>query len=158
MDTLAQKTLEEKYIIELINISKKFSTNNGGELKVIDNLTMRFKEGSISVIIGPSGCGKSTILNMIAGIIDVDEGKILVNGIDIQRDPSYKKSIGIGYVFQQPRLLDWRTLRENVIFALKATGTIPKEKWNEIAEYYLKLVGLEGFLDYYPLQVSGGMQ
>jgi NitT/TauT family transport system ATP-binding protein len=157
MGALEQIT-SEKYSIELINITKKFLTVDGGELKVIDNLTVKFREGSLSVVIGPSGCGKSTILNMIAGITTVNEGKILINGVEINSNPDYRRSIGIGYVFQQPRLLEWRTLRENIIFALKAVGNVPKEKWNDIAEYYLKLVGLEGFSNYYPLQVSGGMQ
>jgi ABC-type nitrate/sulfonate/bicarbonate transport system ATPase subunit len=157
MGALEQKT-QDMYIIELKNVTKEFTTVSGGKLKVIDNLTIGFREGKLSVVIGPSGCGKSTILNIIAGITIVNEGQILIDGIDINSNPDYRRKIGIGYVFQQPRLLEWRTLRENIIFALKAARKIPKNKWSEIANNYLKLVGLEGFENFYPLQVSGGMQ
>ncbi|MCS6769133.1 MAG: ABC transporter ATP-binding protein [Candidatus Caldarchaeum sp.] len=148
---------QSKYSIELLDIVKEFSTADGrGRLRVIDGLTIRVKSGSFSVIIGPSGCGKSTLLNIVSGISTVEKGRIVVDGYDIVNNPSFKRKIG--YVFQSPRLLEWRTLKENVIFALNAVGNTPKEQWDEIAERYLKLVGLDGFINYYPLQVSGGMQ
>ncbi|MEM4329443.1 MAG: ATP-binding cassette domain-containing protein, partial [Candidatus Caldarchaeum sp.] len=145
------------YSVELVDIVKEFIPADGkGKLRVIDGLTIRVRNGSFSVIIGPSGCGKSTLLNIVSGITGVENGRILVNGQDINANPEYRKKIG--YVFQNPRLLEWRTLKENVKFALKAIGSTPKERWDEVAERYLKLVGLDGFVNYYPLQVSGGMQ
>lgn len=145
------------YSVEIVDIVKEFPMVNGaGRLRVIDGLTIRVKSGSFAVIIGPSGCGKSTLLNIVAGITKVESGKIFVEGHDVSVNPEYRRKIG--YVFQHPRLLEWRTLKENIKFALRAVGSIPKEKWDEVAEKYLKLVGLDGFVNYYPLQVSGGMQ
>jgi len=160
MGSIEVEGLEESrydYIVEFLNVTKEFPTSNGKDrIKVIDNLTLRVKRGSFAVIIGPSGCGKSTLLNMLAGITRVNGGRILVDGIDITSSAEYRKKIG--YVFQHPRLLEWKTLKENVKFALKAMANIPKDRWDTVAGEYLKLVGLTGFENYYPLQVSGGMQ
>ena len=98
-----------------------------------------------SSLLGPSGCGKSTILNLIAKLDRHTSGDILVNGNKI------------GFVFQQPRLLNWRTVTDNVALPLERDNS-DKRGRRELAVKYLGLVGLSGFENYYPLQLSGGMQ
>ena len=98
-----------------------------------------------SSLLGPSGCGKSTILNLIAKLDRHTSGDISVNGDKI------------GFVFQQPRLLNWRTVTDNVALPLERDNS-DKRGRRELAVKYLDLVGLSGFENYYPLQLSGGMQ
>jgi len=98
-----------------------------------------------SSLLGPSGCGKSTILNLIAKLDRHTSGDISVTGDKI------------GFVFQQPRLLNWRTVTDNVALPLERDNS-DKRGARELAVKYLGLVGLSGFENYYPLQLSGGMQ
>jgi len=96
-------------------------------------------------ILGPSGCGKSTILNLIARLDNHSSGQISIEGNRI------------GFVFQQSRLLNWRTVIENVILPLEQRK-FERDAVRKLAEKYLALVGLGGYENYYPLQLSGGMQ
>ncbi len=122
--------------LKVVNISKSY-----GDLKVLDGVSFEVKEGEILCIVGESGCGKTTLLKIIAGIEKADGGNIsLKNG-------------RIGFVFQDVRLLPWKTVLGNVEFVLESVG-IDKSR----AVKVVKLVGLEGFEDYYPKQLSGGMQ
>lgn len=116
------------------NITKSFDT-----LKVLDQISFTVKEKEIVAIVGPSGCGKSTLLKMIAGLQDSDEG--MITGADQQ----------ISYIFQEDRLLPWRTVWENINLA----GD--KENKQEIQKL-IDEVGLNGFEKYYPGQLSGGMK
>src|SRR5512147_2699809 len=99
------------------NIEKWFHREDGQPFKVIDRLSFAVREGSVTVLIGPSGCGKSTLLNSIVGLEQLDRGELLfiVHG-QPQRRPL------IGYVFQSPRLLPWKTIGENISLALKGAG------------------------------------
>jgi len=132
--------------ITLDEITKDFVLPNGGRLRVLDRISFEIEQGTFHSILGPSGCGKSTILNLIAGLDTHTSGKIVVDG-----------SPRIGFVFQQPRLLNWRTVRENVELPLETSVTKAAER-RGVADRYLRLVGLAGFEDYYPLKISGGMQ
>lgn len=127
-------------MFKLNNIYKSY-----GSLKVFDDFSIQFNTNQINCILGPSGCGKTTLLNIIAGLIIPDSGRI--EGINRDR---------ISYVFQEPRLLPWKTIRENIEFALREK--IPKETLHELIKKYIKLVELDGFEDYYPAQLSGGMK
>src|SRR5690606_36180403 len=106
-------------------------------------------------ILGPSGCGKSTLLNIINGLDDATSGRIILNGRQVST--KNRSDVKIGMVFQQPRLLNWRTVRDNARLPLDELG-IPRDEANRRAEQYLDLVGLGDVLGYYPLQLSGGMQ
>lgn len=122
--------------LKVVNISKSY-----GDLKVLDGVSFEVKDGEILCIVGESGCGKTTLLKIIAGIEKADDGNIsLKNG-------------RIGFVFQDVRLLPWKTVLGNVEFVLESVG-MDKSR----AVKVVKLVGLEGFEDYYPKQLSGGMQ
>ena len=109
-------------------------------------------DGEFLVILGPGRCGKTVMLNIIAGVEDATEGQIIYNGKEWKGlNPE------IGMVFQKLALMSFKTVIENVELALKFRG-MKKEERREIARHYIKLVGLEGFEDYYPRQLSGGEQ
>ncbi len=125
--------------IEIKNLTKSFKG-----LEVFKNFTIRIPENKIIVIIGESGCGKTTLLNVISGIYPADNGKFI-----------NLKQRSISYIFQEPRLLEWKTARGNIEFVLK--DIYSKNKRKEISEKFIRLVGLERFSNYYPHQLSGGM-
>ncbi|PKM95404.1 MAG: ABC transporter [Firmicutes bacterium HGW-Firmicutes-1] len=127
-------------MIEIRDLTKSYK-----DLLVFDDFNLTIPESEISCILGPSGCGKSTLLNVIAGLIPYEKGVIL--GVDNKN---------ISYIFQDTRLLPWGTAYQNILFAL--ISLYSKEKAMEVADYYLDLVGLGEFKDYYPDQLSGGMK
>ena len=134
------------------NVEKWFRREDGQPFKVIDRLSFQVRESSVTVLIGPSGCGKSTLLNSIVGLEQFDRGelKFVINGKSQPRPL-------IGYVFQSPRLLPWKTIGDNVRLALKGAGIAP-EKWQERVVHYLELVGLEEYINQFPLYLSGGQR
>jgi len=115
------------------------------ELTLFKNFSIKFSEGTISCILGPSGCGKTTLLNIIGGLLKPQNGNVL--GID-------KKSIS--YIFQEPRLLPWRTVQQNIELVLANAYDEPKRQ--QVAQKFIDLVELNGFENYYPSQLSGGMR
>lgn len=117
------------------------------EVIALDNLDLTVGEKEFVSILGLSGCGKSTLLNIIAGIDKPTSGTIDFNGNDVK----------IGYIFQQPRLLPWLNVYDNICLPMQAGGICPS-KWSIIAKEKIALVGLEGYEKAYPHQLSGGMQ
>jgi NitT/TauT family transport system ATP-binding protein len=140
--------------ISVQKLVKEFALADGGKLEVIGGLTFDVKEGEFVSILGPSGCGKSTLLSILAGIEQHSRGEILLNGKPLRRDDD---GMRLGFVFQQPRLLNWRSVRRNVLLPLEHSS-LSKEEQQAAAGRYLDLVRLKGFEDYFPLQISGGMQ
>ena len=137
--------------MEIRNLSKTFFSKKG-YFTAIDNVSFDVYDGEFLVILGPGRCGKTVMLNIIAGVEDATEGQIIYNGKEWKGlNPE------IGMVFQKLALMSFKTVIENVELALKFRG-MKKEERREIARHYIKLVGLEGFEDYYPRQLSGGMQ
>ena len=136
------------------NLTKHFVVADGSRLDVIGGLSFDVEEGEFLSILGPSGCGKSTLLNILAGVDDLSSGEILVNEKPFSKG---ENGFRLGFVFQQPRLLNWRSVRDNVIFPLEHTA-LPKEGQRQLAQRYLGVVRLEGFEDYFPQKLSGGMQ
>ncbi len=134
-------------MIEVKRLMKSF-----GGLHVLDETDFRVNEGSFVSIIGPSGCGKTTLLKMVGGLIEPTSGKVTVSG---KHTSEALKERSFGFVFQNPALLRWRTVRENIALPLEIIGRpIDKERIRKLIE----TVGLDGFDDYYPDQLSGGMQ
>ena len=125
---------------ELKNISKFY-----GPLKVFDNFSISFSENHVNCILGPSGCGKTTLLNIIAGLLDPDSGE--TSGIKMDK---------ISYVFQEPRLLPWKTVKGNIEFTLREK--VPPQIIDDLIKKYISLVELEGYENYLPDQLSGGMK
>jgi ABC-type nitrate/sulfonate/bicarbonate transport system ATPase subunit len=132
---------------------KWFRREDGEPLKVLDRLSFEAREGCVTVLVGPSGCGKSTLLNMIVGLERLDRGELVVQGYDgtAQSRPL------IGYVFQSPRLLPWKTVGDNIRLALQGAG-VDRGEWESRLHHYLELVGLNEFESQYPLYLSGGQR
>lgn len=133
-------------------VEKWFRREDGHPFKVIDRLSFEAREGCVTVLVGPSGCGKSTILNSIVGLEQLDRGELrfLFNGQSRPRPL-------IGYVFQSPRLLPWKTIGENIALALKSAG-VAREQWEARVRHYLDLVGLDEYRNQFPLYLSGGQR
>ena len=131
---------------------KWFRREDGQPLKVIDRLSFEAREGCVTALIGPSGCGKSTLLNSIVGLENLDRGELLFTA----RGQAQERPL-IGYVFQSPRLLPWKTIGENISLALKGAG-VSRTDWEPRVMHYLKFVGLEEYVNQFPLYLSGGQR
>ncbi len=118
----------------------------------LDGVDLQVAAGEFMVVVGPSGCGKSTLLDLLGGLTRPTSGRILLDG-----EPVDGPGLDRGIVFQQYALLPWRTALGNVAFGLEATG-VPRRQRAERAREYLELVGLAGFEDRHPRELSGGMR
>jgi NitT/TauT family transport system ATP-binding protein len=136
--------------IQINEVSKHFKTTRS-DIIALDNVSMTFPSGSFSALIGPSGCGKSTLLRMVADILQPSNGSILIGEHPPEKA---RKAHEIGFVFQSASLLPWRTVIENV----SLPGELSKQAGTRSADALIDLVGLHGFRDVRPSQLSGGMQ
>lgn len=142
--------------ISLVNIHKRFSGRRSKPgWKALDGISLEIATGDIVGLLGPSGCGKSTLLNIVAGLDDRYEGTVRIRGKSLSEQIS--DGFRIAYVFQEARLMPWRTLRQNIEFVL-AAGKFARTEWAGRVDKVLDLVELSKFADFYPLQLSGGMQ
>ena len=139
--------------LEVRAVSKSFPRPNGELLPVVQELSLEVANLEFLALVGPSGCGKSTLLRIIDGLIPCDRGAIFLNGREVTGTPGQ----GRGMVFQTFDLLPWRTALGNVEFGLEIQG-VPRAERRELGRRYIQLVGLSGFEDAYPHQLSGGMQ
>lgn len=137
--------------IQFDGLTKRFDTDDG-ELTVFDGLSFEVPLGSFTSIMGPSGCGKSTFLNVMSGLYTPEHGEIRLRGNAVSPG-----DFDYAYVFQEPRLLDWLTVGENINFALEAQE-VPTSEHDERIARYLDMVGLGGEADNYPQRLSGGMR
>jgi NitT/TauT family transport system ATP-binding protein len=133
------------------DVVKRFATSEG-VLTAVDHVSFDVRPGEFISIIGPSGCGKSTLFNIIGGLTDGYDGCVLVDG-----EPVSGSHRSIGMVFQEESTFPWRTAIENVAFPLEVAGMSKPERL-ERARHFVKLVGLEGFENRYPSELSGGMR
>jgi NitT/TauT family transport system ATP-binding protein len=139
-------------VIRLTNLCKVFGTKANSHLAVSD-VSMDIHEGDFVSLVGPSGCGKTTILKILAGLYGVDDGMLSLRA-DFQSDMAKHH---VGMVFQQPLLLKWRTILENVMLPADVLG-LPRRPAQKRARYLLEMVGLSGSEAKYPYELSGGMQ
>jgi NitT/TauT family transport system ATP-binding protein len=146
--------------IRIENVSKTFalasSKSRSGyamQLSALENVSLDIRAGEFVVLVGPSGCGKSSLLDLLAGLTLPTSGRILVDGEPI-KGPGLERAV----VFQQYALFPWRTVQRNVEFGLEARGNLSREERRERASYFLNLVGLAGFAERYPHELSGGMR
>jgi sulfonate transport system ATP-binding protein len=134
--------------IEIKNVNKQFVID-GKKVDILNGINLEFKKGDFICIVGASGCGKSTLLRMIAGLESVEEGEITVAGERV-----VKPTLKTGMVFQESRLFPWLTVKKNIEF-----GISKREKTKEkLISDLVELVGLKGFENALPKQLSGGMQ
>jgi ABC-type nitrate/sulfonate/bicarbonate transport system ATPase subunit len=132
------------------DVTKTFPAANGSPAPVLDHLSLTVAPGEMASLVGPSGCGKSTLLRLIAGLDAATAGELYVGAAPIT-GPSAER----GLVFQDPTLFPWLTVRGNIQAGLVARGVLRRRR-AEVDEF-LELVGLHGFGDAYPHQLSGGM-
>jgi NitT/TauT family transport system ATP-binding protein len=128
-------------IVTLEHVNKEF-----GKLKVVEDFSLEIMDGEFISLIGPSGCGKTTVLRLIAGLDSPSSGRIIYNDGESR----------IGFVFQEPALFPWRSVKKNIEFPLEIRGI--KDGRDGISRRYIDLVGLNGFENAYPHQLSGGMK
>ncbi|WP_124195552.1 ABC transporter ATP-binding protein [Natrarchaeobius chitinivorans] len=138
--------------IHVTNLSKTFTEDEGEELVVLDDIDVTVGDGEFYTVMGPSGCGKSTLLNILAGTIPMDRGEIEYAG-----SPISPTDLPVGYVFQEPRLLNWRTVGENVDLVLRERDLSKSQREERIVDV-LEMVGLHDERESYPLRLSGGMR
>jgi NitT/TauT family transport system ATP-binding protein len=119
----------------------------------VKGVDLSVRPGEFLAIVGPSGCGKTTFLNAVDGLLPIADGSLTLDGRDITK-PGPDRAM----VFQQPGLLPWRTVTGNVMFGVEAQGSMTKDEAVARAKEQIELVGLKGFEDAYPLELSGGMQ
>lgn len=137
--------------IECIGVSKSFY-ENGKELPILDKMDLSVYENEFVVILGPGQAGKTTLFRMIAGLEMPTTGKILVDGKEVTGPGKH-----VGIVFQRYMVFPWKTVMGNIELGLKLSG-LPKKEREDIAKHYIELVGLTGFENSYPHQLSGGMK
>ncbi len=126
--------------------------SRGKLVAALGGVDLEIAEGEFVTIVGPSGCGKSTLLNLVSGLMPSTGGRVLYRGDEVRG-----VNTEIGYVTQQDNLFPWRTLRENVAFPLEVQR-VPPEARRRRADAMIAKVGLGGFEDHYPYELSGGMR
>lgn len=129
--------------IRVENVVKSYSFGQGGRHVALSNVTASVSSGEFTCLVGPSGCGKSTLLYLIGGLLQPDSGSVTLG------------TTATAFAFQEARLLPWRTVRDNVLFALHR---FPSDRARQRADDVVELVGLHDVADRYPGQLSGGMQ
>jgi ABC-type nitrate/sulfonate/bicarbonate transport system ATPase subunit len=134
--------------IEVSGISKGF-VSNGGELRVVEDVSLTVADGEFVAIVGPSGCGKTTLMNMVAGFVRPDSGSILIDGV-ARTKPNAKGIL----ISQQGSIFPWLTVQQNLMFGL---NDHPQADKRGVADHYAAMVGLKGFESSYPHELSGGM-
>ena len=134
--------------IEVNNLRKAFASN-GGELQVVEHVSLTVGDGEFVAIVGPSGCGKTTLINMIVGFLQPDSGSILIDGAP-RGDPNAKGIL----ISQQGSIFPWLTVQQNLMFGLNDHPDADKKA---VADHYAAMVGLKGFEGNYPHELSGGM-
>lgn len=143
----------KKTILQLKNISKSFTKEDGSNIDILEGINIEFHEGEVVGILGRSGCGKSTLLRIVTGLIEKSKGKILFHNKPITKEHLLKMSM----VFQAFGLLPWLTIYENVAIGLRAQG-VSEETIEKKVSMGIKLAGLCGFEYAYPREISSGMR
>ncbi|MBN7785628.1 ABC transporter ATP-binding protein [Ponticoccus gilvus] len=140
-------------MIHIAGVRHAYKTPSG-PLPVLDGLDVSVNEGGFVAVVGPSGCGKSTLTKLISGLMRPDEGTVTLHGTPVKGPRPT-----VGMAFQNPVMLEWRTILQNVILPLEIVpNTLTKAQKEERARFLLALVGLEGFEDKRPSELSGGMR
>lgn len=140
-------------LIDIKGVRHDYTTASG-PLPVLDGLEVSVEEGGFCAVVGPSGCGKSTLTRLVAGLMKPDEGEVWLHGQLVKSPRST-----VGMAFQNPVLLEWRSILKNVMLPLEIVpGGLKGKAAEDRARYLLSLVGLEGFENKRPSELSGGMR
>jgi NitT/TauT family transport system ATP-binding protein len=139
-------------VIRLEGVEKTYRTRRGDLVRAVEDVTLSVGENQFVTLVGQSGCGKSTLLKLVAGLVPTTRGTVTV------RDRLVSEPFpDVGFVFQQPVLLPWRTVLDNVLFSVEMLG-LDSRAYRKPAVDLLDLTGLGGFESKYPRELSGGMQ
>lgn len=152
VENIAAKKIETSPKVLVEQVTKTFDSNKGDKTTALAEVNLTIKENEFITILGPSGCGKSTLLRIVGGLEEQTTGRVLLDGGEVS-GPSEER----GFVFQSYSLFPWLTVKENIEFGLK-NKKVPLKEREEISKEYIDLIGLHGFSDHYPKQLSGGMQ
>jgi NitT/TauT family transport system ATP-binding protein len=159
----SDETASGEPTISFNGVNKIYGADDPAEESVtaLNDVDLDVQPGEFVSVVGPSGCGKTTLLHLAAGILEPTTGSVEISGTDVQ-SPQHERN-EVGLVFQHPVALEWRTVRKNVLLPvqiLKQNGAIDgsMDEYRKAAEELISLVGLEGFGDAYPNELSGGMQ
>jgi NitT/TauT family transport system ATP-binding protein len=139
-------------LIVVEGVTKRYLTSSG-PVEALHDVSLSVEEGAFCTLIGPSGCGKSTLLGMLGGLVAPDQGRLLVDGRPVA-GPDPRR---VATVFQEAGLFPWRTTLQNVEFGLELQG-VPAESRRKTATELLGPLGLAGFAEKYPRELSGGMK
>ena len=139
-------------LCDLRGIHKEFTQPSGGVLRVLEDVSLEVRDRELIAVLGPSGCGKSTLMRILAGLIRPDSGNVLYHGAPLQG-----LNPGVAIVFQGAALYPWLSVRDNIVEPLRARG-LDDTKAQEAALRVIRLVGLAGFEEAYPRELSGGMK
>ncbi|MDH4116735.1 MAG: ABC transporter ATP-binding protein [Acidimicrobiia bacterium] len=143
---------DESVAVTVDTVTKRFGTEEAGGVVALDNVSLTVPDGQLVALLGPSGCGKSTLLRIIGGLLTPTEGTVALYGNEVT-EPSELT----GMMFQRPVLFPWLTALDNILMPVKVRKGKAADHTDR-AHDLIKLVGLEGFADSYPWQLSGGMQ
>lgn len=144
--------------IEYDGVKKIYSDKKTGEdFLAVDTVNEAIDGGKFISIVGPSGCGKTTLLHMTHGLLTPTEGEVRVDGNPVT-EPKREDNLNRAVVFQEHNLMPWYTVTENVKYGMKTLKRKSNEEINKTAQSYIEMVGLSGFEDSYPVELSGGMQ
>jgi len=140
--------------LEIRNVSlEHYHERSAQYLAVLERIDLTIFEGELVAIVGPSGCGKTTLLNAVDGLVAVTSGEILLDGRRVER-PGADRAM----VFQHDCLFPWRTVEANIAYGLELQGRLGRREMRERAGAFIDLVGLSGFAQHYPNELSGGMR
>lgn len=134
------------------NISMRFDLPNGGHVQALKDVSLTLKTGELMSVLGPSGCGKTTLLNIVAGFLAPTEGRVVLNGHNVEGPDAER-----GMVFQQGALFEWMSVRDNVSFGPRMKG-MAKAEYMPNVDHLLEIVGLQDFKEKAIYELSGGMQ
>lgn len=137
-------------VVDITAGTVDFCATGGKRLRALEQVSVRVLPGRVTCLVGPSGCGKTTLLNVLAGFVQLSSGSVRWRRGERPR---------LGYIFQEYALFPWMTVRENLVFGLRRLGQPElRAQENELVRRWLRVVHIEGFEDYYPYQLSGGMK
>jgi NitT/TauT family transport system ATP-binding protein len=151
-NTLIQDVSTDASWISVNNLNKIYTKKKSSATHALSDINFNIKKGEFVSILGPSGCGKTTLLNILAGLLSKSAGSAKIAGREV-----LKPLKEVGMVFQAPTLLPWRTIKENIMVPVEVQK-LDKSYHSKRADELIKMVGLVGFEDKYPHELSGGMQ
>jgi NitT/TauT family transport system ATP-binding protein len=143
--------MTHRSIIEIRGVTKTYPSKRG-DVQALAKIDFSVAEGEFLSLVGPSGCGKSTLLKIVAGLLPQSSGQVVLGGVKVERPQS-----NIGIVFQSPVLMEWRNAMKNILIQAEVRH-MDMERSKTRAQVLLQLVGLEGFENHRPYELSGGMQ